>query len=64
MTLPLTDVVFGQKRVAGTIVGGRADMMEMLDLAAARGIKPMLEIMKMSQVRGPAAEVPCVVETD
>lgn len=26
MQVPLQDLVFGQKKVAGTIVGGRADM--------------------------------------
>ena len=34
------DVVFNQKKLAGSIVGGRADMQEMLDFAALEGIKP------------------------
>ncbi|KAL6751872.1 chaperonin 10-like protein [Haematococcus lacustris] len=50
MTLPLQDVVFGQKKVAGSIVGGRADMHEMLDFSAAKGIKPMIELMPMHKV--------------
>jgi uncharacterized zinc-type alcohol dehydrogenase-like protein len=48
--VPLQDLVFGQKRVEGSIVGGRADMQEMLEFAAAKGIKPLLEVMKLSQV--------------
>ncbi|KAJ9506509.1 hypothetical protein QJQ45_019615 [Haematococcus lacustris] len=44
------DVVFGQKKVAGSIVGGRADMHEMLDFSAAKGIKPMIELMPMHKV--------------
>ncbi|KXZ54224.1 hypothetical protein GPECTOR_5g316 [Gonium pectorale] len=50
MTVPLQDLVFGQKKVAGSIVGGRADMQEMLDFAGVQGVKPMLEIMPLSQV--------------
>lgn len=49
--LVLQDVVFGQRKVAGSIVGGRADMMSMLEFAAAKGIKPMVEIMRLDQVR-------------
>lgn len=50
LTLPLQDLVFNQKSMAGSIVGGRADMQEMLDFAAKKGIKPMVETMKLSQV--------------
>lgn len=32
--------MFNQKKLAGSIVGGRADMQEMLDFAALEGIKP------------------------
>jgi D-arabinose 1-dehydrogenase-like Zn-dependent alcohol dehydrogenase len=35
-------------------VGGRAVMQEMLDFAAAQGIKPMVESMPLSQVRAGA----------
>lgn len=40
ITLPLQEVVFQQKALTGSIVGGRADMQEMLDFAVAKGIKP------------------------
>jgi len=50
ITLPLQDVVFNQKKLAGSIVGGRADMQEMLDFAALHGIKPAVERMPLSKV--------------
>jgi len=50
ITLPLQDVVFNQKKLAGSIVGGRADMQEMLDFAAATGVKPKVELMPLSKV--------------
>jgi uncharacterized zinc-type alcohol dehydrogenase-like protein len=49
--LNLQDVVFGQKSMAGSIVGGRADMMEMLQFCGDKGVAPMVEVMKLSQVR-------------
>lgn len=42
--------MFGQKKVVGSIVGGRADMDTMLKLSAAEGIKPMIELMPLSKV--------------
>ncbi|KAF8056340.1 adhA [Scenedesmus sp. PABB004] len=50
INLDLQDVVFGQKALAGSIVGGRADMQEMLSLCAAKGIAPMVQVMKLSQL--------------
>lgn len=50
ITVPLQDIVFNQKAVAGSVVGGRAEMQEMLDFAAAKGIKPMIETYKLSNI--------------
>ncbi|KAG2485934.1 hypothetical protein HYH03_015378 [Edaphochlamys debaryana] len=50
MKVPLLDLVFNQKRVVGSIVGGRADMQEMLNFSAVHGVKPLLELMPMSKV--------------
>ncbi|GLC41978.1 hypothetical protein PLESTM_001272800 [Pleodorina starrii] len=50
MSVPLQDLVFGQKKVAGTIVGGRADMQEMLDFAGVHGVRPLVELMPLSEV--------------
>lgn len=49
--LNLQEVVFGQKGMVGSIVGGRADMEEMLRFCADKGVEPMVETMKLSQVR-------------
>ena len=50
MPVPLLDLVFGQKQVVGSIVGGRADMREMFTLASAKGVVPMVERFPLSQV--------------
>lgn len=50
INLDLQDVVFGQKTMAGSIVGGRADMEEMLRFCADKGVEPMVQMMKLSQV--------------
>jgi len=50
MAVPLTDLVFGQKRVVGSIVGGRAEMGDMLRLAAAKGIAPAVELAPLRDV--------------
>lgn len=50
MTVPLTDLVFGQKKVVGSIVGGRSDMISMMNLAAAKGIKPLVQVMPSHKV--------------
>ena len=43
-------MVFNQKKLVGSIVGGRSDMQCMLDFAAAKGIKPMVELMPLTKV--------------
>jgi uncharacterized zinc-type alcohol dehydrogenase-like protein len=50
INLNLQDVVFGQKIMAGSIVGGRADMQEMLEFCADKDIAPMVQTMKLSQL--------------
>ena len=50
LQVPLLDLVFGQKRVVGSIVGGRAEMRAMLDLAAAKNVRPQVELAKLSDV--------------
>ncbi|KIZ06745.1 putative NADH-dependent butanol dehydrogenase 1 [Monoraphidium neglectum] len=49
ITLPLQDVVFSQKSLAGSI--------EMLEFAVAKGVKPMIETYKLSQINEAAARV-------
>lgn len=50
ITIGLQDLVFGQKRLEGSIVGGRRDMVEMLHFSGLKGIKPMIECMPLSKV--------------
>ncbi len=50
VTLPVMPLVFGQKSLVGSIVGGRRFMVEMLALAAEHQIKPMVETMPISQI--------------
>ena len=57
LRMSLTNLVFGQKRVVGSIVGGRADMHDMLALAAAKGIKPRVELAPLSDVNEQMARV-------
>lgn len=48
--VPLLPLIFGQKSVVGSIVGGRYMMQEMLEFAAVNQIKPMVETMPLSQI--------------
>ncbi|WP_293075572.1 hypothetical protein [Okeania sp. SIO3B5] len=50
LNIPLLPLVFYQKAVAGSIVGGRRFMAEMLEFAAVHQIKPMIETMPISQI--------------
>ncbi len=50
LNVPLIPLIFGQKSVVGSVVGGRRFMQEMLDFAAINQIKPMIETMSLSQV--------------
>ena len=50
INVPLIPLIFGQKSVVGSVVGGRRFMQEMLDFAAINQIKPMIETMPLSQV--------------
>ena len=50
LNIPLLPLIFGQKVITGSIVGGRKFMREMLDFAAINQIKPMIEIMPLSDI--------------
>ncbi len=50
MNIPLLPLIFGQKMVAGSVVGGRKYMQEMLEFAALNQIKPMVELLPLSQI--------------
>ncbi len=50
MNIPFIPLVFGQKAIVGSIVGGRHFMQEMLEFAAIHGIKPQTETMPLEQL--------------
>lgn len=50
LNIPLIPLIFGQKAVVGSVVGGRRFMAEMLEFAAVNQIKPMIETMPLSQI--------------
>lgn len=50
LNVPLIPLIFGQKSVVGSIVGGRRFMQEMLEFAAVNRIKPTIETMPLSKV--------------
>ena len=50
LNIPLIPLIFGQKAVVGSVVGGRRFMKEMLEFAAIHQIKPMIETMPISQI--------------
>jgi uncharacterized zinc-type alcohol dehydrogenase-like protein len=50
LNIPLLPLVFGQKAIVGSVVGGRRFMKEMLEFAGVNQIKPMIEIMPLSDI--------------
>ena len=50
LNVPLIPLIFGQKSVVGSVVGGRHFMREMLEFAAVNQIKPMIETVPLSQI--------------
>jgi uncharacterized zinc-type alcohol dehydrogenase-like protein len=46
-TMPL---VFGRRRVAGSLIGGIAETQEMLDFCARKNILPECEMIRMDQI--------------
>ncbi|OKH37414.1 alcohol dehydrogenase [[Phormidium ambiguum] IAM M-71] len=57
ITIPLVSLVVGQKKVVGSVVGGRRFMREMLDFAALNQITPMVELMPLHQVNEAIAKL-------
>lgn len=50
LNIPLLPLVFGQKAIVGSVVGGRRFMKEMLEFAALNQIKPMIETMPLADI--------------
>ena len=43
-------LIFKQKSICGSLVGGRRDMVEMLDFCAVHKIKPQIELFEFKDV--------------
>ncbi|MFA6093744.1 MAG: NAD(P)-dependent alcohol dehydrogenase [Elusimicrobiota bacterium] len=50
LKLQVFDLIHGAKNVCGSPIGGRKDMRRMLDFAARRGVRPIVEVLPMDQV--------------
>lgn len=50
INVPLIPLIFGQKSIAGSVVGGRKFMQEMLEFAALNQITPMIETMPLGEI--------------
>jgi len=48
--VPIIDLIFGQKSVSGSLIGGRAMIQEMLEFSARNNIKAKTEAMPMEKV--------------
>lgn len=55
--IPATDIkvgnmalIFGQKSIVGSIVGGRQEMRKMLNIAMIGGVKPLIETMPLTKL--------------
>jgi len=49
MKVPVMPIIFSQKTICGSIVAGRKFTNEMLEFAALNGVRPKIELMKLSQ---------------
>lgn len=57
LTVSVFDLMFGQKSVCGSVIGGRAMIAEMLTFAARQNIQAMIEVMPMEKCNEAVAKV-------
>jgi len=50
-------LMFGRKRVAGSVIGGRGEIAEMLDVASRLGVRPMVEVFPLAEARAAVQRV-------
>lgn len=50
LPMQVTSLIFGRKRLAGSLIGGIAETQEMLDFCAEHGITSDIEMIRMDQV--------------
>ena len=44
MTVPAPALIFGRRRLAGSLIGGIAETQEMLDFCAEHDVRPEIEV--------------------
>jgi alcohol dehydrogenase (NADP+) len=44
MEVPASALIFGRRRIAGSLIGGIAETQEMLDFCAEHGVRPEIEV--------------------
>lgn len=57
ISVPVMQLVGGQKTISGTIIGGRAGIREMLDFAARHGVRAQTEVLPLDRVNEAVARV-------
>lgn len=57
LNIPAGLLIMGQYSISGSAAGSRADMMEMLEFSARRGIRPWIETVPLGQVNQAFARV-------
>lgn len=46
MEVPAPALIFGRRRLSGSLIGGIAETQEMLDFCAAHGVTPEIEVIE------------------
>ncbi len=49
LAFPADFLMFGRKRVTGSVIGGRGEIAEMLDVAARFGVRPRVEVFPLAE---------------
>ncbi len=57
ISVPVMQLVGGQKTISGTIIGGRAGIREMLEFAARHGVRAQVEVLPLERVNEAIARV-------
>ncbi len=57
ITIPASPLLLGQKSICGSVIGGRAMIMDMLEFAARHGIQAKTEVVPISEVNAAVDKV-------
>jgi uncharacterized zinc-type alcohol dehydrogenase-like protein len=50
MPVPAAALIFGRRRIAGSLIGGIAETQEMLDFCAEHGVAPEIEVIEPTYI--------------